>query len=119
MKPRPGEQGRRGEEQALAHLLAQGLHLRERNYRCRQGEIDLIMSEGDLLVFVEVRRRTHPGFGGAAASIDAGKRRRIAVCAERYLQDHPGHGACRFDVVAIDGDGPETRVRWIRAAFEL
>jgi putative endonuclease len=114
------ETGRSGEELALAYLGTRGLALRARNYRCRQGEIDLIMSHRDHLVFVEVRRRRRGDYGGAAASIDAGKRRRIAACAERYLQDHPEHaGPCRFDVVAIEGDGPGARVDWIPGAFEL
>ncbi len=119
MRPPPGEQGRQGEEQALDFLHARGLALRARNYRCRRGEIDLIMAHRDALVFVEVRRRRSADFGGAAASIDRGKRQRLGACAERYLQEHPGHeGPCRFDVVAIEGEGPGARIHWIQGAFE-
>jgi putative endonuclease len=72
------------------------------------------MRERDTLVFVEVRRRASSRFGGAAASIDAGKRARLAIAAQTYLQRYRMPPACRFDVVAIDGDA----VSWIRNAID-
>jgi len=80
------------------------------------GELDLIMREGNELVIVEVRQRTHPGFGSAAESITATKRQRLTRAARLYLQRHPREAErpVRFDVVALNGDGePE----WIRHAF--
>jgi putative endonuclease len=106
--------GAAAEDAALAYLSQRGLSLVERNFRCRGGEIDLVMRDGEALVFVEVRRRASSRFGGAAASIDAGKRARLMVAAQTYLQRYRMPPACRFDVVAIDGDA----VSWIRNAFE-
>lgn len=106
--------GQRAEAQALARLIEHGLQPVTRNYRCRGGEIDLVMRDGDCLVFVEVRFRRSIGFGGALASIDARKRRRLAVAAEHYLARHGWRGPCRFDVVAFDGGSKQT---WIRDAF--
>ncbi len=100
---------------ARAHLERAGLRLVEANYRCRGGEIDLIMGDGDALVFVEVRYRAHDGFGGAAASVTVQKQRRIALAARHYLQRHGGDRDCRFDVVAI---GAGDRLQWLRNAFE-
>ncbi len=91
-----------------------------RNYRCRRGEIDLVMRDAETLVFVEVRRRTSRTFGGGLISIDSRKRTRLVAAAEHYLMmkrindEHP----CRFDVVAIDGRFPHTTIEWVRDAFE-
>lgn len=110
--------GQAGEEQALAHLVAAGLALVERNYRTPGrggGEIDLVMRERDgTLVFVEVRSRGASGFGGAAASIGASKRGRIVLAARHYLLRWPAPPPCRFDAVLIEGG----HVRWLRAAFD-
>ena len=86
--------GDAAEERALRLLQSRGLTLLERNFRCRVGEIDLVMRDGQALVFVEVR---------------------FAAAARRYLQQHPAaaRGPCRFDVVAITGE----RVDWLRSAF--
>ena len=109
------------EEQALRHLLAQGLTLVQRNYRVaagprsRGGEIDLILRERDgTLVFVEVRARRNNRHGGAAASIGLAKQRSLVFAAQRYLSRLPTLPPCRFDVVAIDGDG----MQWLRGAFD-
>jgi putative endonuclease len=73
-----------------------------RNYRCRYGEIDLIMQEGATLVFVEVRLRRNPNFAGAVFSVNRAKRNRLTASAQHYLQPHGRSGAARLDVVAID-----------------
>ena len=104
--------GREAETRAAAYLQQRGLRLVERNFRVRGGEIDLIMRDGASLVFVEVRQRSSTGFGGAAASITAGKRRRIVLAARHYLLGRPPC-ACRFDCVLIEGD----RLEWLRDAF--
>ena len=106
--------GQRAEDRAQARLIAHGLQPITRNYRCRGGEIDLVMRDGDCLVFVEVRFRRDRGFGGALSSIDTRKRQRLILAAEHYLARDGWRGPCRFDVVAYDGDGAET---WIRDAF--
>jgi len=120
--PSTTDLGRRGEDRALAHLEAHGLTLVERNYRCRAGEIDLVMREGDILVLVEVRSRTRAGFGGAAASIGPGKQRRLVLAARHLMLVRPGlrRMRARFDVVAIDPaarPGAPPAVTWIRGAF--
>jgi putative endonuclease len=107
--------GAQAEQQALDYLLAQGLRLVERNFRCRGGEIDLIMREGEQLVFVEVRYRRSARYGGALASVDRRKQGRLITAALHYLQRHRTAGATRFDVVALEG---ETPVQWVRNAFE-
>ena len=80
-----GVAGARAEALAAAFLVARGLVIVERNFRCRRGEIDLIARDGETLVFVEVRLRSRRDFGGAAASITAAKRARIAAAASFYL----------------------------------
>ncbi|GAP35054.1 putative endonuclease [Piscinibacter sakaiensis] len=113
--------GQRAEQAALAHLQRQGLMLVQRNYRVAAGprrpggEIDLVLREPDgTLVFVEVRARRRGEHGGAAASIGAGKRRRLVFAARCFLRRLAVLPPCRFDVVAIDGDA----VCWLRGAFE-
>jgi len=96
--------GRLAEDRALVYLQQQGLVCVTRNYACRYGEIDLVMSDGALLVFVEVRMRKNSKFGGAAASVDTAKQRRLWRTAEHYLMRYRALPACRFDLVAIDGD---------------
>jgi putative endonuclease len=112
--------GRAAEDAALRFLQSQGLALLARNYRCRLGELDLVMRDGSSLVFVEVRARDSDAFGGAAASVAARKQRRLVAAARHYLMTHPQAGRlpARFDVVAISGDGRENSPHWIRAAFD-
>jgi putative endonuclease len=115
------EAGDAGEARALAHVLANGLTLVQRNYRvargphARGGEIDLIMRERDgTLVFVEVRTRRSGSHGGAAASVSASKQRSLVLTAQYFLAALRTLPPCRFDVVAIDAD----RIDWLRGAFD-
>lgn len=116
----PGTIGHDAEGLAERFLSRQGLTLVTRNYRCRRGEIDLVMRDTDTLVFVEVRRRTSRAFGGGLDSVDARKRARLVATAEHYLMmkrigdERP----CRFDVVAIDGPSPHATIQWVRGAFD-
>src|SRR6476469_11261918 len=96
--------GDAGEDAALRYLQAQGLLPVERNFRCKGGEIDLIMRDGDTLVFVEVRYRADRRHGGAAASITAAKQARLWVAAQLFLRRYRITPRCRMDVVAIDGE---------------
>ena len=105
--------GDAGEDAALAHLQKHGLVLVERNFRCRGGELDLIMRDGASVVFVEVRRRGSDAYGAAAATIGPAKQARLQLAAHAWLQRYRLPPACRFDVVAIDGG----LLRWIRNAI--
>ncbi len=102
---------------STAYLQQQGLTLIEKNYRSRFGEIDLIMRDRKVLVFIEIRLRKNPAFGGAAASIDAHKQQRIIHTAQLYLATLKQIPACRFDVVLLD-DTQGKNVQWLKNAFE-
>jgi len=102
------------EELARRYLEGSGLRLVERNYRCRLGEIDLIMRDGDCLAFIEVRYRKSAGYGSPAESVTPRKQQRIILAARHYLQRHPTRLDCRFDVLALTGN---QRVEWLKNAF--
>lgn len=106
--------GRDAEDAALAWLTEHGCRLETRNYRSRFGEIDLIVRDGPVLVFVEVRKRSNGAFGGAAASITATKRNKLLATARLYLAGLGREVPCRFDAVLLDGGG---QIEWIRDAF--
>lgn len=114
MMQRPREIGDAAEDQALFYLQGQGLVLRERNFQIRRGEIDLIMQQGDELVFIEVRARSQSQFGDGVESITYAKRRRLIAAASAYLQRLHYDSAARFDVVSLNGEG---HVEWIPDAF--
>jgi putative endonuclease len=104
--------GAAAEELAARHLAKHGLRVVERNFRVRGGEIDLICRDAGSVVFVEVRARTRPDYGGAAASITARKQARIIMAARHWLARH-GESPCRFDCVLLDGG----HIEWLRDAF--
>lgn len=106
--------GDAAEARAAAHLKKAGLHLVETKFRCKCGEIDLIMQDGAQLVFVEVRFRDRDTFGTAAESVDYRKQRKLILSAEYYLRRRGPNTPCRFDVVGISGSG---EVNWVRNAF--
>ena len=110
--------GTSGERRAEKLLRRRGLRTVERNWHCRQGELDLVMADGETLVFVEVRLRSPRGFADGAGSVDATKRRKLVQAASMYLADHLAwqEAPCRFDVVAIDGGSGE--IEWLRNAFD-
>lgn len=107
--------GRLWERAAAAHLRRHRLVLVEENFRCKGGEIDLIMRDGATLVFVEVRQRASRTQGGAAASITPAKIRRLICAAQVYLLRFPVTPPCRFDVVAIDGE----HLEWLQNVIEV
>ena len=117
----PRSRGRWAEDLALAYLRKQGLEARTRNYRCRTGEIDLIMEDGKTIVFVEVRYRRRQDFGDGFETVDRRKRARVLSTASHYLQNTPGAAGrpCRFDVVSVSGQGDDRRLHWIPNAFEV
>ena len=106
--------GKKAEDVAYSFLVRNGLTLVTRNYRCRYGEIDLIMQDSDNLVFIEVRYRKSSLFGSAAESVSHNKQGKLVFTANHYLQNHPSPLAMRFDVVAISAD---QEIEWITNAF--
>lgn len=109
---RPGDEA---EHAAAVYLQHKGLVLIETRYRCRWGEIDLILKEGDTLVFTEVKLRRSKSFGGTAYSVDRRKQERIVATARHYLAGKK-EMPCRFDVVLLERLEPP-QLEWIRDAF--
>ncbi len=107
--------GNHAEQQACDFLQARGMKLIERNYRANYGEIDLIMQDGNDIVFVEVRSRTHDHFGSAIESINSKKQQKILQTAELFLQKKNwlDNKNCRFDVVGVNAG----HIEWIEDAF--
>ncbi|MGH8175121.1 MAG: YraN family protein [Steroidobacter sp.] len=115
------EAGSEGEDAALRYLKGAGLKLIERNYRCKAGEIDLVMLDGRTLALIEVRYRSTLDFGGPAASVTWRKQRRIITAARHLtlaradLRLYPA----RFDVVGISSELHGRKIEWIKAAFTM
>lgn len=114
-------QGAECERAAERALASAGLVPLTRNAGYRLGELDLVMRDGDTLVFVEVRQRRSSDFGGALASVDRHKRRRLVRAAQLFLARHPAlaQAPCRFDVVALSGEPARPDLEWVRNAFTL
>jgi putative endonuclease len=91
-----------GEELAARYLRERGYIIRERNWRCQIGEVDIIAEEGDALVFVEVRTRRGRDFGTPEESVTPRKRAKLIEVAEAYLQEHDWPGDWRIDFVAVE-----------------
>jgi putative endonuclease len=112
--------GDRFEQRACAYLEHAGLTPLAHNYVTRFGELDLVMRDGEALVFVEVRYRQHTGYGGAAASVTPRKRERLIRAANGFLAAHPyyAEAPCRFDVVTFEGGDAQAYCHWQQAAFD-
>ncbi|MGB0132892.1 YraN family protein [Dokdonella sp.] len=112
--------GKYFEDLALAHAQRSGLNLITRNFNCRYGELDLVMRDREIVVFLEVRYRRSQSHGGALDSVSASKRERLTRTASLFLQANPdlGRHACRFDVIAISGTQDSPTINWQRNAFE-
>lgn len=117
---------KQGEDAELAccnHLRSQGLKLIDSNFSCRYGEIDIIMLDKKVLVFVEVRFRKNNNFGGGLESITASKQRKLRKTAELYLQQNNRYENARFDVVSMSKNNQTNKNRqeytfeWIMNAF--
>ncbi len=111
--------GSDAETMAMAYLEKKGLALLTRNYHCRRGEIDLIMRDGNFLVFIEVRYRKNNLYGSAAESVTRQKQHRLLTTASYYLQNekYNADSACRFDVISISGQH-NLQIDWIKDAFQ-
>jgi putative endonuclease len=107
------------EAAARDFLLGRGLGAVAANANYRFGELDLVMLDRDTLVFVEVRYRRYARFGGGAASVDAGKRRKLVKAAQAFLLAHRAlaDAPCRFDVIDASGDPAAPAFAWLRDAF--
>ncbi|MEI6894954.1 MAG: YraN family protein [Colwellia sp.] len=112
--------GRFFERLAEQYLSKQGLSLIERNFHSRQGEVDLIMRDGDTYVFIEVKYRKNNTFGGALAAIPTSKQNKIKQCVTFYLHQaglNEYNTSCRVDVVALVGDINQPQITWLKNAF--
>jgi len=115
--------GQAAEDLACRYLQDQGLHLIERNYRCKRGEIDLVMRDASSVVFVEVRYRRNHRFGSGAESVNRGKQAKLIATALHYLQSNKAaaKSPARFDVVSITLEGMPghtAEIQWIKNAFD-
>ena len=107
--------GNAAEKAALHYLENEGLKLLEKNFSCRMGEIDLIMTDDSCPIFVEVRLRTNPNYGSGAETVTLTKQRKIIRTAQLYLLNHDIRNLdCRFDVISIDD-----KIDWVQHAFTL
>ena len=115
----PREIGKIAEDEACRYLRHRGLKLVARNYRCRCGEIDLVMKEAETLVFVEVRFRRSAAFGSGAETVTRAKQGKIARTAAYFMQENRQYAgsAARFDVVSCSPGQGDGGVGWIRDAF--
>ncbi len=117
----PQQSGQAAEALARQFLEQRGLRLLAQNWRCRLGELDLVMLDSDTVVFVEVRYRRYSAWGGAAESVDARKREKLSRAAQHFLQQESrwARYPCRFDVIAITADSQAPApLNWIQNAFD-
>ena len=116
MRMNKREKGAQKEAQVCACLLSEGVKIVERNFRNRQGEIDIIGYDREYLVFFEVKYRSGNSKGSAAEAVGYAKQRKICRVADYYRALHrcPEDTPIRFDVVALDG----AYVNWIKDAFD-
>ena len=115
-----GTVGRRGEDLAAAHLEASGYTVIARNWRCRGGELDLVVSDGTTVVFVEVRSRRGDRCGTPLESVHARKRERLARLAHRFLALQPRPEALvRFDVIGVRLDRDPPQLEHVERAFDV
>lgn len=111
--------GQAAEDIAERFLRSRGLSSRARNFRCPQGEIDLIMADQQTLVFVEVRYRRHSHYGSPAETVSRQKQRKVIKAAQHYLlqQRYGQQPDCRFDVVALTSLSNTDDILWLQNAF--
>lgn len=110
--------GNRAEKLAAKYLIKNKLQLIETNYRCKLGELDLIMWHGDYLVFVEVRYRKTEYYGGALESVDHHKQSKLFKAAQHYLVTHKLNNCpARFDIIGVSGNLSNPLYQWIQNAF--
>jgi putative endonuclease len=113
-------EGSKWELLAESFLHRRGLATLERNFNCRVGEIDLVMLDGQTLVFTEVRYRADDRHGTGAESVTIAKQKRLIGAAHNFLRFRKHHPSqtCRFDVISIGREEGRTLINWIRNAFD-
>jgi len=118
--PTSQSKGKASEGFAQQYLTQQGLLFIDKNFHCRKGEIDLIMKDGDTLVFIEVKYRKNNNFGGAISAVSQSKQQKIKHCVAFFLHKanlNEYNTPCRFDVIALEGDINQPQVTWLKNAF--
>lgn len=119
-KPTTKQLGDNMEDVAKQFLIGNGLEIVSQNFHCRFGEIDIIASSQQTLIFVEVKYRKNNNFGGAANAVSASKQKKLIKSAQIYLQQqqlNEYNTACRFDVIAIEGAITTPQISWLKNAF--
>lgn len=112
--------GDQAEQIAKEYLISQGLTIVTQNFHCRLGEIDIIAQLADCFIFIEVKYRQQAKFGGAISAVSQQKQEKIQKSARIYLQQqqlNEYNTACRFDVIALDGDLSQPKITWLSNAF--
>lgn len=114
------QRGRWAEQTALDYLQNKKLKFLDKNFRSSFGEIDLIMQEGNIILFIEVRYRSSNHFHTALESISKKKCERIIFTSQQYLTENrnTAHMDCRFDVVVLSGQQEKPTIEWIKNAFQ-
>ncbi|MCK4950494.1 MAG: YraN family protein [Gammaproteobacteria bacterium] len=113
------KKGQQAEQLACEYLEKEGLHLVQKNYRCPMGEIDLIMKDNGMLVFVEVRYRKNTKYGSGAETVTGRKQQKLLSTAMHYLQRHAkSTQTCRFDVVSMTNETNTDKIQWLQDAFQ-
>jgi putative endonuclease len=111
--------GAEGERAAEKFLRRRHYAIVQRNYRCRAGEVDLIALDGNVVVFVEVKTRTQPGYGNPLEAVDRRKQRQILRAAQQYLSEKRLHDRpARFDVVGVWWENGRAQCELVQNAFE-
>lgn len=108
------------EQFAADYLTQQGLKCVGKNFHSRYGEIDIIAVEENTYVFVEVKYRKNSTYGGAISTISRKKQEKLKLCAAFYFQQlqlNEYNTACRFDVIALEGDLNHPEITWLKNAF--
>ncbi|BBG29664.1 predicted endonuclease [Zymobacter palmae] len=116
--PRGRALGQRMETLACRYLERHGLQLRTRNHHARYGELDLVMTDRDTCVFVEVRYRQHSQHGSPFDSVTPRKQQRLILAAQHYLMQHALDMPCRFDIIGLSGTVQAPDITWMRHAFD-
>ncbi|XPF92618.1 YraN family protein [Colwellia sp. RE-S-Sl-9] len=112
--------GRITEDFASQYLILQNLTLLDQNFHSKYGEIDLIMLDNNMYVFVEVKYRKNNQFGGSLVAVSHSKQQKLRLCAKYYLQQkqlNEYNTPCRFDIVALEGDIKNPNINWLKNAF--
>lgn len=114
------EIGKLSEQLAAKYLITNGLTIIETNFHCRFGEIDIIAKNDKTLIFVEVKYRSDVNYGGAISAVATSKQEKIKKSARIYLQQqalNEYNTACRFDVIAMQGQLNSPEITWLTNAF--